>query len=90
MLDRLRQKAGIPLFVSSGPRCEAYNKKVGGKKGSAHLTGEAADLLCSISRVRFQLYNAARTVGVTRLGIGRAFLHVDIATHLPQEVTWVY
>lgn len=35
MLDELRDRAGIPLVLSSAYRCEAHNRKVGGVNGSA-------------------------------------------------------
>lgn len=34
---------GKPVIITSGCRCEKHNKKVGGIKGSKHLSGEAAD-----------------------------------------------
>lgn len=45
ILQPIRDKWGKPLFVSSGYRCEALNKKVGGSKTSQHLYGEAADII---------------------------------------------
>jgi len=34
-----------PIKISSGYRCKALNKKVGGSKTSAHILGFAADLI---------------------------------------------
>ena len=34
-----------PVKISSGCRCKAHNARVGGKEGSAHTTGEAADIV---------------------------------------------
>lgn len=44
ILDPLREAWGSPLRVSSGFRCKALNKAVGGANTSAHLTGYAADI----------------------------------------------
>lgn len=44
VLEPLRAAYGKPITVTSGYRCEKLNKAVGGKNGSAHLRGDAADL----------------------------------------------
>jgi len=44
-LDPLRAAYGMPIKISSGYRCPALNKAVGGSTTSAHLTGYAADLI---------------------------------------------
>lgn len=44
VLDPLREAFGAPLVVSSGYRCEALNRLVGGSPSSQHLLGTAADI----------------------------------------------
>lgn len=44
VLEPLRQYVGKPVVISSGYRCKALNKAVGGVATSQHLTGEAADI----------------------------------------------
>lgn len=44
VLDPLREAYGRPVYVSSGYRCDALNKAVGGAKNSQHKTGLAADI----------------------------------------------
>lgn len=44
VLDPLREAWGGPIDVSSGYRCAALNKVVGGVANSQHLKGQAADL----------------------------------------------
>ena len=44
VLDPLREAWGRPLAVSSGYRCPALNKAVGGSATSHHLRGMAADI----------------------------------------------
>ena len=42
-LETVRALLGVPLLVSSGYRCPALNKLVGGQPASQHMRGEAAD-----------------------------------------------
>lgn len=44
ILDPLREAWGKPLAVTSGYRCPALNKLVGGVSNSQHITGHAADI----------------------------------------------
>ena len=44
VLDPLREAWGKPLTVTSGYRCPALNKAVGGSRTSQHITGQAADI----------------------------------------------
>ena len=43
-LDQIRSAYGKPIIITSGYRCPELNRKVGGKKNSQHLSGQAADL----------------------------------------------
>lgn len=45
VLDPLREAYGKPITVTSGYRCEALNKAVGGSKTSEHMKGMAADIV---------------------------------------------
>ena len=44
VLEPLRQYAGKTIVISSGYRCPALNRAVGGVPNSQHLKGEAADI----------------------------------------------
>lgn len=44
LLEPLRKKSGLPVFISSGYRCPELNALVGGVLDSQHLTGEAVDI----------------------------------------------
>lgn len=44
VLDPLREAWGGPIRVTSGFRCRALNRAVGGVGSSQHLRGEAADI----------------------------------------------
>jgi len=45
VLDPLREAYGKPIIVTSGYRCEALNKAVGGSKTSDHMKGRAVDIV---------------------------------------------
>jgi len=74
-LERKRQDIGKPIHINSAYRCVQHNKKIGGKKGSIHLTGKAADIVIhnesmpSVSRF-FE--------DADGLGVYNSFLHVDV------------
>lgn len=44
-LQAVRDAYGKPLTISSGHRCAAYNKRIGGASGSQHILGNAADIV---------------------------------------------
>lgn len=92
LLEAIRAYANQPLFVTSGLRCPARNKAVGGEDNSAHLRGEAADLRVLSSADRYELVIAALTKGCRRIGVYKndRIIHVDVATiGVPQDVMWV-
>lgn len=45
VLDPLRKSYGKPIIISSGYRCDALNKAVGGVPTSEHRLGMAADIV---------------------------------------------
>jgi len=46
-LDQVVELLGHPLEISSGYRCEALNRRVGGAPQSQHVAGLAADFTCA-------------------------------------------
>ena len=95
MFDRIREAYGKPMIVSSGCRCGSHNAKVHGSVNSAHLPAEdglcyAMDIKCTNSVDRFNLVKSALSIGATRIGIAKTFVHVDFSPHLDQTVMWVY
>lgn len=46
MLEKVRLYCGVSLHIVSGYRTPTHNRKVGGAKGSTHLTAEGADVRC--------------------------------------------
>lgn len=90
LLEKAREILGRPIVIHSGFRCPAHNAAVGGTPQSAHLTGEAADIVCAFSSDRYDLLRTFLTLGVTRLGVGAGFVHVDVSLTLPQRCLWTY
>ena len=87
-VDEVRRLAQIPFRINSGFRCKDHNKAVGGKDRSAHVQGVACDIACTTSSGRFKIVNSALSAGITRIGIYKTFIHLDISALNPQEVIW--
>ena len=89
-LERLRALYGAPLTVTSGLRCDFWNRHEGGVQGSEHLTGEAVDLACRDSGARMRLVTLASSLGITRVGISHTFVHLGVGPKHPSHVLWLY
>ena len=84
-LDLLREMHGKPITLTSAARCLKYNDEIGGEKNSAHTPEDdaqcrAVDIAApfgSFDRKRFILM--ANRAGFQRIGIGKTFVHVDVA-----------
>lgn len=90
ILDLLRGDCKFPFVVTSGCRCETHNKNEGGSKTSDHLTGEGVDIRITSSRRRYKLLFYAVLYDITRIGIGKSFIHLGFNDNNAQEVTWIY
>lgn len=90
VLDSIRHEADFAFKINSGFRTPAQNALAGGKAGSAHLDGLAADISITESSQRFTIVKLALKHGITRIGIAHTFIHLDMDFKLPQAVVWVY
>jgi uncharacterized protein YcbK (DUF882 family) len=88
-LDKIRGDFGSPLRVNSGFRTTEHNALVGGRVGSSHLKGLAADLHCNNSGDRTRLLKAIYSAGIVRVGIGRTFIHID-TDNKKSAACWLY
>lgn len=98
-LQIIRNVAG-PLTVTSGVRCAAHNEEVGGVPDSAHVpadcgdgegvVGHAADVETAQSGKRFRVVTGAARTTITRIGVGRAFVHLDNDNRKPPHVLFHY
>lgn len=60
VLDPLREAWGKPIMVTSGYRCPALNKAVGGVPTSMHTQGRAADISTGNAVDNRRLYQLAQ------------------------------
>lgn len=85
-LNLLREKCGFPLPVTSGYRCEEYNREQGYTQ--THATGQAADIQVS-GKQAATVIREAQGLGFTGFGIKQKgphnsrFIHLD---DLPNSV----
>ena len=88
-LDRARGLAGTPFVITSGLRTPIQNESTpNAVYDSAHLVGLAVDLACEGSQERWKIVKALMAVGLSRIGIYSAHVHVDCDGTKPQNVIW--
>jgi len=84
-LGELREKFNKPLYLSSGFRCHAHNRKVSssGSSNGPHTTGKAADILIAkqdgYEILKLALELGFSGIGINQKGAGR-FIHLDTLT----------
>lgn len=72
----IREHFDKPVTITSGVRCEAYNKAVGGAPSSQHLLGRAADIV--VQDIDPMLVaELCDQLGVRGVGRYQTFTHVD-------------
>ena len=98
-LDTVRDRAGVPIHITSSYRTPEHNEEVGGASDSAHT-----DVPCNAvdigerptpsdphwSRARFAIIDTALALGCQRIGsYADGSLHLDM-THdrRPSKVMW--
>ena len=90
-LDYARGNASIAFKITSGYRTPHWNDNVaGGRIGSSHKKGLAADIACVNSRNRQIIIKALMDVGINRIGIGNTFIHADVDKSKDANVIWLY
>ena len=89
LLIQAEMEAGTGFSITSGFRTPEENVEVGGVEGSAHLTGEAADIACVNSMRRMRIVKALILGGFKRIGIGKDHIHCDISKTRTQDVMWL-
>ena len=94
-LKTLESEIG-PVKISSGYRCPAHNKAIGGEPDSAHTKGYAIDVSCladgryarNVVGHALPIFNR---VGISaKTGSTAKFIHMDCSPELPQNVIWSY
>lgn len=90
VFDAVRRRAGIPLVINCAYRSPEWDRRQGRSGNSAHTKGVALDIRANSSATRMKIVTVALAEGVTRIGIGKGFVHLDIDDTLPQGVMWHY
>jgi zinc D-Ala-D-Ala carboxypeptidase len=90
----IRKEVNMPFMITSGYRCPSHNNQASstGFRGP-HTTGRALDIAVTGSRMRYLVMEAARRQGITRIGIGKGFIHLDDLTAedgFDEKVIWPY
>lgn len=71
-LERLRAEIGKPLIITSGYRCQAHNRAIGGVKSSGHTKGYAADIALpsgfTMKLFRDTIWRTRKDTGIVRVG----------------------
>jgi len=75
-LDDIREHFDRPVVVTSGVRCKAYNRAVGGADGSQHLRGRAADITV-YGTPPAVVADLAEQMGLGGVGRYDTFTHID-------------
>lgn len=82
-LQVLRDYLGEPVKLNSGYRTPSYNKKVGGKPASKHLTAEAADITVKSKSPKQLAAVIEKLISEKKmkqggLGVYPGFVHYDV------------
>jgi len=97
-LQHVRDVLGKPMTITSGVRCESFNKSINGSLVSSHMPdadgmGLAVDIACINSIDRYELVEVAQKF-FKRIGIAGEhsgnFIHLDVDKAKAQEVLWTY
>lgn len=80
LAEKVRTHFGVPVTVSSGVRCQAHNREVGGVANSRHLLGKAVDISARSVSAKGLLDYVQSLDGVRyAYGIDDSYVHMDVA-----------
>lgn len=87
------QRTGLKIDITSGARCESYNRKVGGFWNSPHLidtnkVGHAIDFQIKGMKPIEIAFKVDET-GLKRIGIYKSHIHGDMITPSPSKYWYV-
>ena len=83
-LQELRDIINKPVHITSGYRCEAYNKSIDGYSHSPHLIGKAADITVKSMSIIMLAMIASKIAGI-RIGIYPNHVHIDVRPANPSR-----
>lgn len=89
LLERIRELLGAPIVITSGYRCPALNKAVGGVPFSAHVEGLAADIIVPGFGVPYDVCRAIEQniseFGIDQLIYEHTWCHVGLNSNAPRH-----
>jgi len=97
-LQHVRDVLGKPMTITSGVRCESFNKSINGSLVSSHMLdadrmGLAVDIACTTSQARYEMADVAikffKRIGIAGEHSGN-FIHLDVGPYKTQDVIWTY
>lgn len=77
LMDYIREKAGEPLYITSGCRCPYWNEHERGEPNSQHLYGTACDFWAENTSVE-SLYTYAEEGNADGVGLYPTWVHADV------------
>lgn len=88
-MEMIRALLGKPILISSGYRCAALNKAVGGVANSAHMSGYAVDFTCpdygSPYKVAMELANSP-SISFDQLILEGTWVHISFDPKMRREL----
>ncbi len=80
----IREAWGKPIPITSGYRCLAHNKAIGGEQGSVHCFGLALDCSVGVDNVEAFAKLVDDTFPEMRMGIypTQGFVHLDLGFYV--------
>jgi len=93
-IEAARLIAGTPFIINSGFRCTNNQNDLIARglssPTSSHPKGLAVDIAAKDNRKRALIVEAALKAGITRIGIAKTFIHLDIDDSKEANMIWMY
>lgn len=83
LLERCRVMLDHSMTITSGLRCAAHNRAVGGAAKSSHVSGWAADVAVCGGLERYQLVAAAIKCGARQIEVCPTWIHLGMDPDKP-------
>jgi uncharacterized protein YcbK (DUF882 family) len=82
LIEKIRFHFAKPITITSGCRCDEYNKKIGGSKNSQHVKARAADIVVKDTHPH-EVYDYINGLYPDQFGFGKYsdFTHIDSRTN---------
>jgi uncharacterized protein YcbK (DUF882 family) len=81
MLEDLRAALGRPVVITSGYRCHAHNKAIGGAPRSLHMLGRAVDIKSQAKQTELaEIKKIAAEIGFYEIlpDTGKNYIHLSL------------